>query len=81
MREGRKANLMPSLAEVADRAERQSPRIVPDSTQRRRPKSETDSDGDEEWPRTDSDTVQMARVRRQLKAAIQDIKLPPKRQR
>ena len=81
LREGRKANLMPSLAEVADRAERQSPRIVPDSTQRRRPKGETDSDDDEEWPRTDSDTVQMARVRRQLKAAIQDIKLPPKRQR
>ena len=77
---GRKtARPAPALSDVADRAERGNPRIVPDSAQRRRPEGETDSDDDEEWPRSDSETVKMARVRRQLKAAIGDIKLPPKK--
>lgn len=78
-REGRKANLMPTLAEVADRADRSSPRVLPDSTQRRRPKGETDSDNDEEWPRSDSETGRMERVREQLKRAVRDTKLPPKK--
>ena len=71
--------LAPTLSDAADRAERASPRIVPDSQQRRRPKGETDSDDDEEWPRTDSDTVQMSRVQRQLREAVQDANLPPRK--
>ena len=39
--------LTPTLADAADRAERSGPRIVPDATQRRRPKGETDNDDDE----------------------------------
>lgn len=75
---GRKA-VKPNMAEVADRAERGNPRIVPDSTQRRRPAGESDSDDEEEWPRSDSDTVQIERVRQQLKDAIRDVNLPPKK--
>ena len=72
----------PTLSEVADRAERakrHSPRIVPDPAQRRRPKGETDSDDEEEWPRSESDTVQMNRVREQLLRAVHDINLPHKK--
>ena len=71
-----------TLADEADRAERakpSSPRIVPDSTQRIRPKGETDSDDDEDWPRTESDTVQMSRVARQLREAVENANLPPKK--
>ena len=72
----------PTLSEVADRAERaknRSPRIVQDPAQRRRPKGETDSDNEEEWPRSDSDTVQMTRVQRQLERAVRNANLPPKK--
>ena len=74
-----RSSLAPTLADAADRAERASPRIVPNSQQRRRPKGDTDSDDNEEWPRSDSETDKMERVRRQLKAAIKETDLPPKK--
>ena len=46
-------------------ADRRNPRIVPDSTQRRRPQGETEAD-DEEWPRSDSDTDKVERARESL---------------
>ena len=67
---GRKADKpVPTLSEVADRVERRNPRIVPDSSQRRRPKGETEAD-DEEWPRSDDDTETLERVRGRLKLAV-----------
>ncbi len=78
----REAQPAPTLAVEADHAERSkpgNPRIVPDSTQRRRPTGETDSDDDEDWPRTESDTVQMSRVQRQLQKTVRDANPPPKK--
>ena len=72
----------PTLSEAADRAERGkqgNPRIVPDSAQRTRSKGETDSDDEPEWPRTESDTVRMSAVERQLADAVRDAELSPKK--
>ena len=62
-------------------ADRRNPRIVPDSTQRRRPKGETEAD-DEEWPRSDSDTDKVERARESLakgRRDISSIRVSPKR--
>ena len=70
-----------TLSEAAERAERAkagNPRIVPDSTQRTRPKGATDSDDEPEWPRTESDTVRMSAVRDQLQQAVRAADLSPK---
>ena len=75
---GKREPKPPAMSEVADRAPRGNPRIVPDSTQRRRPDGETEAD-DEDWPRSESETVKIERVRRQLKEAIRDIKVPSKK--
>lgn len=57
LREGNKGRPAPSLAVIADRADRPGPdtappttRFIPDSTARRRPKGETESDDPDDYP-------------------------------
>ena len=78
---GKRDTKTPTLSEAADRAERAkagSPGIVPDPQQRARPKGETDSDDEAEWPRTESDSVRMSAVRDELREAVRAADLLPK---
>ena len=78
---GKRDTKTPMLSEAADRAERAkagSPRIVPDPQQRTRPKGETDSDDEAEWPRTESEIVRMSAVRDELRQAVRAADLSPR---